>query len=80
MKLVDDKITLEGMFTIVLYADVETREEGGSKKLWNHFVTQNVGDTTAKSPMGMFSELKIDNDLKNVVDTINEYYGRGSQN
>jgi hypothetical protein len=79
-KLVDDKITLEGMFTIVLYADVETKEEGGSKKLWNHFVTQNVGDTTAKSPMGMFSELKIDNDLKTVVDTINGYYGRGSQN
>ena len=71
---------LEGMFTIVLYADVETKEKDGSKKLWNHFVTQNTGDTTAKSPMGMFSELKIDNDLKTVVDTINEYYGRGSQN
>ena len=77
-KLVDDKITLEGMFTIVLYADVEAKEKDGNKKLWNHFVTQNTGDTTAKSPMGMFNELKVDNDLKNVVDTINEYYGRGS--
>ena len=77
-KLVDNVVTLEGMFTIVLYAGVDIKEEGSTKKLWNHFVTQNTGDTTAKSPMGMFKELKIDNDLKNVVDTINDYYGRGS--
>ena len=66
------------MFTIVLYAGVDIKEEGSTKKLWNHFVTQNMGDTTAKSPMGMFKELKINNDLKTVVDTINGYYGRGS--
>jgi len=77
-KLVDNVVTLEGMFTIVLYAGVDTKEEGGTKKLWNHFVTQNTGDTTAKSPMGMFNELKIDNDLKKVISNIDDYYGRGS--
>lgn len=75
-KLVDNVVTLEGMFSIVLYADVETKEAGGVKKLWNHFVTQNVGDTTAKSPMGMFEQLKIDNDLSQVIAKINDYYGR----
>jgi len=37
-----------------------------------------MGDSTAKSPMGMFKELKIDNDLKKVINTIDDYYGRGS--
>jgi hypothetical protein len=77
-KMVDNVITLEGMFTIVLYADVEAKDDNGVKRLWNHFVTQNVGDTTCKSPMGMFPSLKIGNDLNEVVNTVNNYYGKGS--
>ena len=64
-KMLDDKITLEGLFTIVLFTKVES---GGYS-----FVTQSDGSTTAKSPMGMFDE-EIDNDLALVDKTIREYY------
>jgi nicotinamide riboside kinase len=70
-KLVDDKITLEGMYTIVLYTDVQKNDD---KQIEYKFVTQNTGNTTAKSPKGMFDELYIPNDLKLVSDKINEYY------
>jgi hypothetical protein len=69
-KLVDNVITLEGMFTVVLFSDVEKTKEG----IKHSFVTQNDGTTTAKSPLGMFSELKIPNDLKVVKEKLNEYY------
>jgi len=75
-KLVDEKIVLEGMFSIVLYSDTESRDNNGVKEIDHVFVTQNTGATTAKSPMGMFSDLKISNDLKVVVDTVNDFYGR----
>ncbi len=69
-KLVDNVITLEGMFTIVIYTEVEKTKEG--VKHW--FVTQNDGSTTAKSPMGMFDEVKIPNDLNLIKEKLNEYY------
>ena len=69
-KLVDNVITLEGMFTIVIYTEVEKTKEG--IKHW--FVTQNDGSTTAKSPIGMFDEIKIPNDLNVVKEKLNEYY------
>lgn len=66
-KMLDEKITLEGMFTIVLGAMV-------SDGVYT-FSTQNNGSNTVKSPMGMFENLNIDNNLKFVDDTIIEYYG-----
>ena len=65
-KMLDEKITLEGMFTIVLGATVSD-----GKYL---FATQNGGNDTLKSPMGMFEDLLIDNNLKEIDDTIVEYY------
>lgn len=66
-RMLDEKITVEGLFTIVL----KTRVEDGKYM----FVTQNSGADTVKSPIGMFGELTIDNDLKMVDDTIRKYYG-----
>lgn len=66
-KLLDEKICLEGMFTIVLRC---VQENG--KHL---FVTQADGGAVSKSPMGMFEELQIDNDLLYVDKAIREYYG-----
>lgn len=66
-KLLDEKITVEGLFTIVL----KTHVEDGKYT----FFTQNSGSDTVKSPIGMFSENQIDNDLKMVDDTIRAYYG-----
>lgn len=64
-KMLDEKLTLEGCFDIVLMANVENE--------YHYFLTQNSGNSTIKSPEGMF-ELKIDNDLKMVDNKIREYY------
>jgi ABC-type dipeptide/oligopeptide/nickel transport system ATPase subunit len=70
-KLLDDKVTLEGLFTIVLYAEGEVKDK--TVKKW--FRTQSNGADTCKSPVGMFDNLTIPNDLGYVLDKINEYYG-----
>lgn len=69
-KLLDEKITVEGLFTIVLYTRVTHDPKTGNTY---NFVTQTDGNTTAKSPKGMFSELLIPNDLQLVVNSINKY-------
>lgn len=66
-KMLDEKITVEGMFTVVL----KTHVQDGRYT----FVTQTNGQDTVKSPMGMFDALEIDNDLAMVDKTIREYYG-----
>jgi hypothetical protein len=67
-KLLDDKITLEGLFTMVLGS---YRDNDGNYR----FHTQNNGSNTVKSPMGMFDSESIDNDLQQITLKINEYYG-----
>lgn len=67
-KMIDSKLTLEGLFSIVLLC--EASAEG------HHFVTQSDGYTTAKSPMEMFDKT-IDNDLAFVDATIREYWSLG---
>lgn len=66
-KLLDEKVTLEGLFTIVLKTEVSDRQY--------KFVTQTNGMDTVKSPMGMFENLQIDNDLQFVDKKIREFYG-----
>jgi len=68
-KLVDEKITPEGLFTIVL----KTAVSDGNYA----FVTQNNGKDTVKSPEGMFSTYAINNDLKYVDEKIRNYYELG---
>lgn len=65
-KMLDEKICLEGMFTIVLRC---VQENG--KHL---FITQSNGGAVSKSPMGMFDTLEIDNDLLAVDTAIRAYY------
>lgn len=64
-KMLDEKLTLEGLFSIVLLCETD----GSNHK----FITQSDGYTTCKSPMDMFP-MEIDNDLKLVDKTIREYY------
>ena len=68
-KLLDEKITPEGLSAIVLYGDVVNDEQ----KRTYYFSTQSDGYTNAKSPFDMFPP-KIPNDLKLVSDRIDEYY------
>ena len=64
-KMLDEKLTVEGLFSIVLLCVTD----GTSHK----FITQSDGYSTAKSPMEMFPN-EIDNDLKAVDTAIREYY------
>ncbi|KXA10155.1 AAA family ATPase [Finegoldia magna] len=66
-KLLDEKITIEGLFTIVLNTVIQDGKY--------YFETQNSGFNTTKSPLGMFDERLIENDLLQVTNKINEYYG-----
>lgn len=66
-KMIDQYLTLEGCFDVVLMA--QTDSDG------HHFITQSDGYTTAKSPDGMFPGVKIPNDLAAVDKAIREYWG-----
>lgn len=68
-KMLDEKITLEGLFTVVLKTSVTDGEYC--------FITQNSGKDTVKSPIGMFDSYAIDNDLKYVDTKIRNYYEIG---
>ncbi|MCR1838709.1 ATP-binding protein [Pasteurella caecimuris] len=65
-KMLDEKITLEGMFTICLRTQV--------KDGMYQFTTQNNGSDTVKSPMGLFEHPVIDNDLAEIDRIICDYY------
>ena len=64
--MLDEKITIEGMFTIVLHTQVMDGQY--------RFLTQNDGSHIAKSPQGMFEDRYIANDLSFVKDQMNVYY------
>lgn len=68
-KLLDEKIVLEGMSTIVLKTAVSDGQY--------MFLTQNNGKDTVKSPEGMFPTYAIDNNLKYVDQKIRSYYELG---
>ena len=65
-KMVDSMIVPEGYFTIVLRTDVIN----GNYK----FSTQTNGQDCAKSPMGMFSDTQIENDLAAIDEQIQDFY------
>lgn len=66
-KMLDEKVCVEGMFTICIRAQLLDGR--------HVFKTQSNGLDVAKSPMGMFEGDEMDNDLKAVDDAIVEYYG-----
>jgi hypothetical protein len=70
-KLLDEKITVEGLFTIVLKTIVEDGKF--------YFSTVNSGSDTVKAPMSMFKENRIENDLHFVDQSIVQYYNLGEK-
>ncbi|MBO7669708.1 MAG: AAA family ATPase [Oscillospiraceae bacterium] len=66
-RMVDEKVCLEGMFTIVLRCMMSDGK--------HVFRTQTDGTDVAKTPMGMFEAMEIDNDLAAVDAAICDYYG-----
>ena len=69
-KMIDNALTLEGLFSIVLFGRVIKQEDG---TLEYGFETQNNGENTCKSPMDMFDETFIVNDLQYVKECIQKY-------
>lgn len=68
-KMVNDYLTLEGLFTVIIYSNVSN----ANNKVEYTFITNNDGHFPGKSPYGMFPELNIKNDLGYVSDMIDEY-------
>lgn len=65
-KLLDEKACIEGMFTIVIRCVAKNGK--------HMFLTQSTENDVAKTPMEMFEDVEIDNDIKLVDDTIRSYY------
>lgn len=69
-KMLDNQVVLEGLFTIILYTHIECKGDDCTYS----FVTNKYSKYLSKSPFGMFTDLKIPNNLQIVSDTIREYY------
>jgi hypothetical protein len=70
-KMIDNQVLLEGLLTVCLYTLVEENKDGSASY---NLVTNRYKKLPAKSPAGMFEDVKIPNNLQLVVDKINEYY------
>ena len=69
-KLLSEKVTIEGLFTYIFFTKVEEAEPG---KMAYKLITNNNGQCVAKTPLDMFEELEIDNDLNKILEVIQEY-------
>jgi len=70
-KLIDNQVLLEGLMTVCLYTYVDENKDGTASY---HFITNRFKKMPAKSPDGMFADVKIPNNLQLVVDTVKAYY------
>jgi len=69
-KMIDNVITVEGLFTYVLFTEIAKDDEN---KVCYSFITHSDGTNTAKTPFGCFDEDRIPNDMQLVLDAINEF-------
>jgi hypothetical protein len=69
-KMIDNQVLLEGLLTICLYTYVEEIKDSVNY----YFLTNRYRKRPAKSPDGMFEEIKIPNNLQLVKDSIIKYY------
>ena len=69
-KMLSEKVTLEGLFTYIFFTKVS---EGDDGKMKYSLITNTNGQCVAKTPLGMFESLEIDNDLDAIIKVIDEY-------
>lgn len=69
-KLLSEKVTLEGLFTYIFFTKVN---EGDSGRMEYKLITNNDGSCVAKTSLGMFEDLEIDNDLNEIIKVIDAY-------
>ena len=70
-QMIDNTVTLDGLYNIILYAEVNKTPDG---KVIYQFRTHNDGVSSCRSPLGMFEEELIPNDMGVVMDAVNKYY------
>ena len=70
-KMVDQNITVEGLFTVLLYTHTEWDDK--QNEGYYYFITNRTSDYPAKSPVDMFEDIQITNDLGYVAEKIDEY-------
>jgi GTPase SAR1 family protein len=75
-KLMDNTIMVSSWFSVVLHSRVIDKD---GKHLYR-FQTNKSSIYLAKSPPGMFSELYVKNDLKEVLENMEMYYSGTSKN
>lgn len=69
-KLLSEKVTLEGLFTYIFFTKVS---EGDDGRMQYKLITNSDGTCIAKTSLGMFEELEIDNDLAEIIKVIDAY-------
>ena len=69
-KMLAEKVTLEGLFTYIFFTKVSEGEDG---KMKYTLITNTDGKCIAKTPMDMFTDLEIDNDLSEIIKVIDDY-------
>ena len=69
-KMLAEKVTLEGLFTYIFFTKVSEGEDG---KMKYTLITNTDGKCIAKTPMDMFADLEIDNDLNEIIKVIDDY-------
>lgn len=65
-KLLDDKVNVQGMFTVC----IRSMFENGNYI----FRLKNNGQDCVKTPIGMFNDEEMENDLKKVDEIVRDYY------
>jgi len=65
--------SIEKEFLMVLFTEVKRDKEGNTRYV---FQTNSDGITSAKTPMGMFPESYIDNDVNAVIEAAKNYYDK----
>lgn len=69
-KLLAEKVTLEGLFTYIFFTRVN---EGTDGRMEYKLLTNSDGTCVAKTSLGMFEEMEIDNDLNEIIKVIDAY-------
>ena len=69
-KMLSEKVTLEGLFTYIFFTHVS---EGDDGKMQYKLITNSNGECVAKTSFGMFEDLEIDNDIAEIIKTIDAY-------
>lgn len=73
-KMLSDKVNLAGLFTVVLYTTTKTTMQGTQYFfVTNKYIDDRGIHITAKSPVGMFTDKLIPNDMGFVLEQINKY-------